>query len=119
MPKLQREARDNHLARITAKLDAAGIRLGVPIENLVPAINRSPEMAAFSGAYMKVDSGVWACDAMIYAKFHESDKSDLGFYATCEISWGSYAHKLNSALTAISTYQRAVEMAAIIEGLIS
>lgn len=117
--ELQGSARDAHVELLAKDLNRASERLGIPIGPVVDLIGKSSEMAAFSGAYLRVESGVWACDATIYVKCFAEKKSALGFYAQCEVTWGSYCHRLSSATVAIGVYQRAVEMAAIIEGLIS
>lgn len=113
------EARAAHLIRVKSQLDIAADRLGFPIGHILETIRLSPEIAALSGGYVNCESGVWACDATVYLKFVESDGARLGFYAECQVTWGSYSHSLSSASVAIGVYRRAVEMASIIEGLIS
>lgn len=115
---LEDKDRENHINRVCDEIMHSGGRLGFFATPLCEHLRkRAAKDAVHLPPYLKFDSVAWGIGVSISLYFKLSD-SPLGFSATAELSWSSMAKTVSQAVHAVTLYQRAIEMAAIIEGVL-
>ena len=117
--KLEGEALAKYTERVRNEIISESTRLGFGANNLLRSISEfGPSEAHYDRSYMRRESSAWAIGVTIDVTLTPDHESPLGFTAECSLSWSATDRSVSQAVHAIALYQRAVEMAAIIEGVV-
>lgn len=120
---LHGDIRLSHIKRVNAELTATGERLGFDVSKLTESISAcadaNVDWAFHTSIYLKSESQAWAISVSIVVKLIPDKCSYLGVNAECELGCGSTGRTVSQAVHVITFYQRAIELAAAIEGIVS
>lgn len=110
------------LCKALDEISAEATRLRFDAKELVKvALGYKPEQhsSIFDTTYLKSESIAWATHVSLTIRLESCDDSVFGFIANCEISWSSTGRCVSQAVQSVAMYQRAIELACIIEGVLS
>ncbi len=121
MPRqiLKADTRASHITRINAELTATGTRLGFDVSGLTANISMDESRDFRDMVYLKSESQAWAISVNISVRLIPCKEAYLGIRAECELGWGSTGRSVSQAVHVVTYYQRSIELAAAIEGLIA
>lgn len=120
MKLLEGDAREAHLNRGNMELLRHATRLGFDVGGLMNALhNKPPADMLGNSSYVRFESCAWGVGITLKIRFGPSDFNEsFGYRAKCELSWSATGRTVAEATHAVSLYSRAIEMAAIIEGIV-
>jgi hypothetical protein len=121
MPRkqLEGEVLAGYIGHVKAEISREAERLGFDVGKLINrGILDSRNERWDNRPLIQFRSGAWGIDATISVELKLDANSNLGFIAECGINWCSTGRSVSQAVHAIAVYQRVVEMAAIIEGVV-
>lgn len=120
MKVLEGIAREVHVHRGNMELFNAATRLGFDVGGLMTALHdRPPADMLETHSYVRFESCAWAVGITITIRFDPSEGPEsFGYSAKCDLSWSATGRTVAEATHAVSLYSRAIEMAAIIEGIV-
>lgn len=113
------EIREIHVSRVVNEIIGLANRLGFDATNIVSLIQNFSLDGFRDSAYLRFDSQAWAVGVSMSARFVPDEQTYLGFHCVCELSWSSTGRSVAQSVHAVSNYQRAIEFAAVLEGVIS
>jgi hypothetical protein len=117
--KLEGEALARYITRARNEIISESERLGFDAGNVLRSISEfGASEEHYDRSYMRRESTAFGASVSVDVTLKRDTESPLGFTAACSLNWGSTERSVSQAVHAISLYQRAVEMAAIIEGVV-
>lgn len=117
--KLEGEVLTDYADQVKAEIGREAARLGLDAGSIINGISAFSAAVTWENRHqIRAASTAWGASVTLSVCFKPDEASYLGFIAECDLGWSATGRSVSQAVHVIALYQRAVEMAAIIEGVV-